>query len=137
MKTRLEKDSLGTKRIPSEAYYGAETQRAIENFPITGLHFHPSFLWALAMIKKVNAIANHSLGRLDSRRAKSIIRACDEIIAGKLHDHFVTDVLQSGAGVSAHMNANELITNRALEILGRKRGDYEYLHSHDHVNMGQ
>ncbi len=137
MKTRLEKDSLGIKPVPHTVYYGAETARALENFPISGLRFHPSFIWALATIKKACARANLILRQLDSRRAKAIIRACEEIIQGKLHDHFVTDVLQSGAGVSAHMNANEVITNRALEILGRKKGDYAYLHSHDHVNMGQ
>jgi aspartate ammonia-lyase len=123
--------------VPAHAYYGVETMRAVENFPISGLRFHPSFIWALAMIKKACAKTNLSLGRLDSRRAKAIVRACDEIASGKWHDHFVTDVLQSGAGVSAHMNANEVIANRALEILGRRRGDYEFLHSHDHVNMGQ
>ena len=137
MKYRPEKDSLGFKRVPSSAYYGAETARALENFPISGLRFHPDFVWALAMIKKACARANLSLKRLDSRRAKAIVRACDEMLAGKLHDHFVTDVLQSGAGVSAHMNFNEILTNRALEILGRKKGDCQFLHSHDHVNMGQ
>ncbi len=137
MKTRLEKDSLGPKTLPDSVYYGAETARALENFPISGRRFHPDFLWALATIKKACAQANLSLRRLDARRAKAILRACDEIIAGKFHDQFVTDSLQSGAGVSAHMNANEVITNRALEILGRKKGDYEFLHSHDHVNMGQ
>ncbi|HXV28655.1 MAG TPA: aspartate ammonia-lyase [bacterium] len=137
MKTRLEKDSLGAKAVPQKAYYGVETVRAIENFPISGLRFHPSFIRALAVIKKSCARANLSLRKLDSRRAKAIIRACDEIIRGKWHDQFVTDALQSGAGVSAHMNANEVIANRALEILGKKRGNYGYLHSHDHVNMGQ
>ncbi len=137
MKTRLEKDSLGIKPVPRDVYYGAETVRALENFPISGLRFHPAFIGALATIKKACARANLLLRKLDARRAKAIIRACDEMIEGKWHDHFVTDVIQSGAGVSAHMNANEVITNRALEILGREKGDYDYLHSHDHVNMGQ
>lgn len=137
MKMRKEKDSLGIKLVPANAYYGVETARAIENFPISGLRFHPAFLWALAMIKKACARANLSLHRLDGRRAKAIIKAADEILAGKFKDQFPTDAIQSGAGVSAHMNMNEVITNRALEILGRKKGDYGYLHSHDHVNMGQ
>lgn len=137
MKKRTEKDSLGEKSIPSDVLYGIETARALENFPISGYRFHPDFLWALAQIKKACALANISLGRLDARRGKAIVRACDEIIAGRHREFFATDVLQSGAGVSAHMNANEIIANRALEILGRKKGDYSYLHSHDHVNMGQ
>lgn len=137
MKYRMEKDSLGSQSVPGDAYYGTETARALENFPISGIRFHKNFIWALAMIKKTCAQANLSLGKLDARRAKAIIRAADEMADGKLADHFVTDVLQSGAGVSAHMNMNEIITNRALEILGKKRGDYNYLHSHDHVNMGQ
>lgn len=135
--TRVEKDSLGMTTVPEEAYYGAETARAVANFPISGLRFHKEFIWALAVIKKACAQANCSLGSLDRRRGGAIIRACEEIMAGKWHDQFVTDALQSGAGVSIHMNANEVITNRALEILGRKKGDYAFLHSHDHVNMGQ
>lgn len=136
-KTRIEKDSLGTRPVPATAYYGIETVRAVENFPISGLRFHPAFTWALAVIKKACATANLSLGRLDARRAKAILRACDEVMAGLHNGEFVTDALQSGAGVSAHMNANEVITNRALEILGRPKGDHAFLHSHDHVNMGQ
>lgn len=136
-KTRIERDSLGTKAVPAEAYYGVETARAIENFPISGLRFSKDFVWAMAIIKKACAEANRALGRLDGKRAAAIIKACDEIIAGKWRDQFVTDALQSGAGVSVHMNTNEVIANRALEILGRKKGDYGYLHSHDHVNMGQ
>ena len=134
---RIEHDSLGIQRVPWTAYYGAETVRAIQNYPISGLHFHPAFFWALGTIKKACALANSRLRQLDSRRARAIIRAADEVISGKLNDQFVTDVLQSGAGVSCHMNVNEVIANRALEILGRKRGDYEFLSSHDHVNMGQ
>jgi aspartate ammonia-lyase len=137
LKTRIEKDSLGTKTILESAYYGVETLRAVENFPISGLRFHSDFIWGVAIVKKACAIANRDLKRLDPKRAKAIIQACDEILAGRFHDQFVTDALQSGAGVSAHMNANEVIANRALEILGRKKGDYEFLSSHDHVNMGQ
>jgi len=136
-KVRTEKDSLGTRLVPAAAYYGIETVRALENFPVSGLGFHPDFIWALAAIKKACALSNRSLGRLDSRRARAIIKACDEVMDGKHDGEFVTDALQSGAGVSVHMNTNEVITNRALEILGRKRGDHSYLHSHDHVNMGQ
>jgi aspartate ammonia-lyase len=136
-KTRIEKDSLGTRPVPFAVYYGIETVRAVENFPISGLRFHPDFIWALAAIKKACALANRSLKRLDSRRAGAILKACDEVMAGRHDGEFVTDALQSGAGVSVHMNMNEVITNRALEILGRKKGDPAYLHSHDHVNMGQ
>ena len=136
-KTRIEKDSLGTRPVPAAAYYGIETVRAVENFPISGLRFHPDFIWALAVIKKACALSNRSLGRLDVRRAGAIVKACDEVMAGVHNKEFVTDALQSGAGVSIHMNANEVITNRALEILGRPKGDHSFLHSHDHVNMGQ
>lgn len=134
---RIEKDSLGEKAVPAAAYYGAETVRAVENFPISGERFHPDFIWALAVIKRACALANRSLGRLDGRRAGGILKACDEMMAGFHDAQIVTDALQSGAGVSVHMNVNEVITNRALEILGRKKGDHGYLHSHDHVNMGQ
>jgi aspartate ammonia-lyase len=134
---RTERDSLGTKKVPQDAYYGIETVRAVENFPISGLRFHPAFLWALGAVKKACALANLRRRSLDSRRAHAILRAAEEVMTGKLNDHFVTDALQSGAGVSCHMNANEVIANRALEILGRKKGDYEFLNPHDHVNMGQ
>lgn len=134
---RMEKDSLGAKAVPAKAYYGAETARAIENFPISGLRFHGDFIWTLAAIKVACAEANLRLKKLDPKRGKAIIRASREIMRGQFRDQFVTDVLQSGAGVSAHMNINEVIANRALEILGRKKGDHAFLHSHDHVNMGQ
>src|SRR5437762_1666846 len=115
MKTRIEKDSLGQRPVPAHVYWGVETSRAIENFPISGLRFHPQFNRALAWVKKACAETNLALGKLDSRRGRAILRACDEILAGKWHDQFVTDALQSGAGVSAHMNMNEVIANRALE----------------------
>jgi len=137
VKMRLEKDSLGSKAVPSAAYYGVETVRAVENFPISGERFHGDFIWALATVKKACAQANMTLRRLDPRKGRAIVRACDEVISGKFRQEFVTDVLQSGAGVSAHMNMNEVIANRALEILGKKKGDHGFLHSHDHVNMGQ
>lgn len=134
---RTERDSLGTLRVPGHAYYGIETARAIANFPISGLRFHPDLIWALGAVKKACALANQSLRRLDPRRARAVIRAAEEVMAGRLNDQFVTDALQSGAGVSLHMNTNEVIANRALEILGRRKGNYEFLSSHDHVNMGQ
>lgn len=134
---RTERDSLGTKKVPAEAYYGVETVRAVENYPLSGLRFHPTFIWALGAIKKACALTNLSRRALDGRRARAIIRAAEEVMAGKLNDQFVTDAFQSGAGVSCHMNVNEVIANRALEILHRKKGDYEFLSSHDHVNRGQ
>ena len=137
MKTRTEHDSLGTKQVPHSAYYGTETVRAIENYPISGLRFHPVFIWATAAIKKAAAQSNITLKRLNPKIGKAIIRASEEVMAGKLRDQFVVDAFQSGAGVSQHMNTNEVITNRALEILGHRKGDYSKVHSHDHVNMGQ
>jgi aspartate ammonia-lyase len=137
MKFRMEKDSLGNKSVPVDAYYGIETARAVENYPISGIRFHSDFTWGLAAVKTACAKANRSLGRLDAKRSAAIVRAAGEIMAGRLAGQFVTDVLQSGAGVSVHMNMNEVIANRALEILGKKKGDSGFLHSHDHVNMGQ
>lgn len=137
MKFRIEKDSLGEKKIPVSAYYGSEAARAIENYPISGLRFHPAFVWATAAIKKAAAQANISLGRLNSKIGGAIIRASEEVMVGKFQDQFVVDVFQSGAGVSQHMNTNEVITNRALEILGYPKGDHSKIHSHDHTNMGQ
>ncbi len=137
MKTRIEHDSLGAKKVPASAYYGAETARAIENYPISGMRCHPHFVWATAAIKKAAAQANMSLKRLNPRIGRAIVRASEEVMAGKFKDHFVVDVFQSGAGVSQHMNTNEVIANRALELLGYRRGDYAKVHSHDHVNMGQ
>ena len=137
MKTRVEHDSLGEKKVPYDAYYGTETARAIDNYPISGLRFHPAFVWATAAIKKAAARANLSLKRLNPRIGKAIIRASEEVMAGKFNNQFVVDAFQSGAGVSQHMNTNEVIANRALEILGHRKGDYSKVHSHDHVNMGQ
>lgn len=134
---RLERDSLGTKPVPLDAYYGVETVRALENFPISGLRFHLALIWALGAVKKACTLANLKRHALDARRGRAILRAVDEVMAGKLDAHFPTDALQSGAGVSCHMNMNEVIANRALEILGRKKGDYGFLSSHDHVNIGQ
>lgn len=136
---RIERDSLGEKQVPMVAYYGIQTLRAVENFPITRIpisHF-PTMVVALGMIKKAAAKANNQLGLLDDLRYKAIDKACDEVIARKLNNHFIVDVIQGGAGTSTNMNANEVIANRALEILGRARGDYEFLHPIDHVNLSQ
>ena len=136
---RVEHDSLGTKEIPAHAYYGIQTQRAVENFAITGLAISsfPHFIRALALIKKACAHANVDLGIMPRPIGEAISSACEEIIAGKLHDQFVVDVIQGGAGTSSNMNANEVIANRALELLGRPRGDYAACHPNDHVNLSQ
>ncbi|MFQ5723002.1 MAG: aspartate ammonia-lyase [Terriglobia bacterium] len=137
MAYRTEKDSLGEKKVPAEAYYGIQTQRAVENYPISGYRAHPLLIRAIAMIKKAAALANHELKLVDDRRAGAILQAADEVMNGKLNDQFVVDVYQAGAGVSFHMNANEVIANRAIELLGGKRGDYSVVHPNDHVNFGQ
>jgi aspartate ammonia-lyase len=137
MKMRTEKDSLGEKQVPADAYFGIQTQRAVENYPISGYRAHPSLIRAMGMIKKAAALANRELKLLDNKRAAAIIQASEEVIAGKFDDQFVVDVYQAGAGVSFHMNTNEVIANRAIEILGGRRGDYEVCHPNDHVNFGQ
>ncbi len=134
---RIERDFLGAKRVPDEAYYGIETVRAVENFPISGLRAHASMVRATAMIKKAAALANRSLGRLDRRRAGAVIRACEEVIRGGLADQFVIDIFQMGAGTTFHMNVNEVIASRAAELLGGRRGDHHLAHPNDHVNLGQ
>ena len=136
---RLEHDLLGERDLPSHVYYGIQTLRAIENFPMSGVtlqHFG-HFIDALAFVKKAAALANHELGVLDEARANAIASACDEILAGKLHDQFVVDMIQGGAGTSTNMNANEVIANRGLELLGKNKGDYVNLHPNDHVNLSQ
>ncbi|MBS1140924.1 MAG: Aspartate ammonia-lyase [Proteobacteria bacterium] len=137
--TRLEHDLLGDREVPTTAYYGVHTLRALENFPITGIPIavYPDLIRALAQIKKAAAQANQQLGLLDAKRADAITAACREVIDGKWHDQFVVDVIQGGAGTSTNMNANEVIANRALEIIGRERGDYKALHPNEHVNMSQ
>jgi aspartate ammonia-lyase len=137
MSTRTEKDSLGEKQVPAEVYYGIQTLRAIENYPISGYHAHPKLISAMGMIKKAAALANRELKLLDTNLAAAILEAADEVIAGKLDDQFAVDVYQAGAGVSFHMNTNEVIANRAIEILGGRRGDYKVCHPNDHVNYGQ
>ncbi|WP_377805223.1 aspartate ammonia-lyase [Azospirillum sp. A29] len=137
--TRTEHDLLGDREVPADAYYGVHTLRAVENFPITGtpISHYPDLVRALAEIKMAAARANHELGLLNAERADAIAAACREIRSGKLHDQFVVDVIQGGAGTSTNMNANEVIANLALEILGHGRGDYSHLHPNEHVNMSQ
>ncbi|MCP5269138.1 MAG: aspartate ammonia-lyase [Zoogloeaceae bacterium] len=137
--TRIEHDLLGDSPVPSHAYWGIHTLRAIENYPITGktIGSYPELIQALALVKQSAALAHRELGHLDAARANAIIAACKEISGGKLHDQFVVDVIQGGAGTSTNMNANEVIANRALELLGRKKGDYAHLHPINHVNMSQ
>ncbi|NTV51112.1 MAG: aspartate ammonia-lyase [Geobacteraceae bacterium] len=137
MKTRIEKDSMGEMSVPAEAYYGAQTARAVHNFPISGLKPHPSFVWGTVIIKKCAAKANMSTGRLAAEVGDAIMAAADEVLAGELADQFVVDPFQAGAGTSHNMNANEVLANRALELLGRQRGDFSTLHPNDHVNMAQ
>ena len=137
MEQRIEKDSLGERGVPEDAYYGIQTQRAIDNYPISGYRAHPRLIQSIGFIKKAAALANEELGLVSPRIARAIVRAADEVISGKLNDQFVVDVYQAGAGVSFHMNANEVIANRAIEFLGGKRGDYSVCHPNDHVNFGQ
>jgi len=137
VRSRIEEDSLGRKAVPAPAYYGIQTQRAVENFPISGLRAPAVFIEAMARVKKAAARVNHRLGLLDRKRAAAIAAACDEILSGKLHDQFVVDVFQMGAGTSFHMNMNEVLANRAEELLGGRRGQYRIIHPNDHVNMGQ
>jgi len=134
---RQEKDSLGTREIPNEAYWGAQTSRAIENYPISGERAHPEVIRSYARIKKSCARANADLGRLPAEKAAAIVQACDEVLAGRHADQFVVDVYQAGAGVSFHMNVNEVLAGRAAEILGKGRGDRSAVHPNDEVNLGQ
>ncbi len=136
---RVEHDLIGDRKVPAAAYYGVHTLRAVENFPITGqtVSQAPDLIIALAAIKEAAAETNHSLGLLDAARTGAIAAACREIRAGALHDQFVVDMVQGGAGTSTNMNANEVIANRALELMGHARGDYHLLHPNEHVNMGQ
>lgn len=133
----MEKDTLGDIKIPFNAYFGAQTSRAVENFPISGLKLHPVFIESYVLIKKAAAQANAELGFLDKKIAKAIISASNEILSGKLREHFAVDVYQAGAGTSFNMNTNEVIANRAIEVLGGKKGDYHLVNPNDHVNMSQ
>jgi aspartate ammonia-lyase len=137
MATRVERDPLGELRVPADAYYGVQTQRAVENFPISGLKAPAPLVTATVLVKQACARANAVLGRLDGDVADAIAAAADEILSGKLRDQFVVDVYQAGAGTSHNMNTNEVLANRAAEILGEPRGTYARVHPNDHVNMGQ
>ncbi|WP_424891666.1 aspartate ammonia-lyase [Streptomyces sp. XH2] len=137
--SRTEHDLLGDRDVPAAAYYGVHTLRAVENFPITGtpISAYPDLVTALASVKQAAALANRDLGLLDGRKVDAIVRACEEVRAGQWHDHFVVDVIQGGAGTSSNMNANEVIANRALELLGHAKGEYKHLHPLEDVNAGQ
>ncbi len=137
METRKERDTMGTVRVPKEALYGAQTQRAVENFPISGLRPYPAFIWSMATIKRAAAQVHRELGLLDADVADAIDRAAGEVMEGEFHEQFVVDPFQAGAGTSHHMNTNEVIANRANELLGEPLGSYAKVHPNDHVNMAQ
>lgn len=134
---RIEKDFLGEKEVPVDAYYGVQTIRAVENFPITGYRIHEELIIGLAMVKKAAALANMDVKHLYEGIGKPIVQAANEIINGKMHDQFIVDPIQGGAGTSINMNANEVIANRALEILGHEKGKYNEVSPNSHVNMSQ
>lgn len=138
-KFRIESDLLGDLQVPEKAYYGVQTQRAIDNFYITGSKMgdFPEFVKAIAYVKLAAAQTNHELGLLDDNLIKVITQACEELIEGKMHDQFPVDMIQGGAGTSVNMNANEVIANRALEIMGYERGDYQHCYPNDHINLSQ
>jgi len=135
--TRQEKDSLGIREIPADVYYGIQTARAVENYPISGMRAHPTLIKAFGMVKEAAAEANRELDLVDQKVANAIIQGAKEVQAGKWNDQFVVDVFQAGAGVSFHMNTNEVIANRAIQIIGGSLGDYSKVHPNDHVNYGQ
>ena len=137
MLSRMEHDSIGALNVPAEAYYGVQSMRAATNFQITHRPLHPVLIDSIVMVKKAAAITNEKSGKLDQQIAQAIIQACDEILNGNLRDQFIVDAIQGGAGTSANMNANEVIANRAIEILGGTKGDYSIVHPNDHVNMSQ
>src|SRR6187551_1160347 len=137
--TRTESDLLGPKQIPADAYYGVQTMRALENFQISGVKtsFYPDYVRAYAMVKLAAARANNDVGRLSKERMDTIEKACLDVMDGKYHDQFLTDLYQGGAGTSANMNANEVLANIALEKMGKKKGEYQFVEPHDDLNMGQ
>src|SRR6187200_1980403 len=137
--TRTEKDLLGEKQIPADAYYGVQTMRALENFQISGVktNFYPDYVKAYAIVKLTAARANTEVGRMKKDRMDAIEKACQAVIDGKYHDQFLTDMYQGGAGTSANMNANEVLANIALEMMGKKKGEYQFIEPHDDLNMGQ
>src|SRR5262245_18077097 len=134
---RIERDTMGEMRVPAWALYGAQTQRAVENFPISGLRFPREFIRALGLIKVAAAKSNEGLGLLDAKLAEAITRAALEVVEGILDAHFVIDIFQTGSGTSTNMNANEVISNRAIQILGGTVGSKKPVHPNDHVNLGQ
>jgi aspartate ammonia-lyase len=134
---RVEKDFLGKVNVPSDAYYGSETERAVENFKVSGMSLQQEFIMAYVLLKRCAAVANMKAGKLDAKKGNAIVKACDEILDGKLVEQFVVDVFQAGGGTSTNMNVNEVIANRAIEILRGKKGDYSIVHPNDHVNMSQ
>lgn len=137
MATRTERDSLGEREVPSDAYWGLQTLRSLENFPISGLKEHPRMIEAFVMVKKACALANKELGLLDPTKADAIAHATDEVLAGQLREQFPVDVFHMGAGTSLNMNVNEVLANRAIELLGGAKGDYNICNPNDHVNYGQ
>ena len=134
---RMESDSIGTMEVPEEAYYGVQALRAKQNFPITGQHLHPAFIKNLARVKKAAAKSNENAFMLPKDKAEAIIRACDEVIRGYFSEEFIVDAIQGGAGTSANMNMNEVLANRANELMGKEKGNYSCIHPNDHVNMSQ
>src|SRR4030042_3770355 len=135
--TRIERDPLGEKAVPAAALYGIQTLRAAENFPISGLRPLPAFVDAVVWIKRSAALVHKQTGRLEARLADAIVQAADEVLAGQHRDQFIVDVYQAGAGTSHNMNCNEVLANRANELLGAGRGVYQPVHPNDHVNMAQ
>ena len=134
---RIEQDTMGSVKVPTSAYYGAQTQRALENFHISGLVFPRRFIRALGIVKEASARANMKLGTFDEKKGKAIVQAAQEVIDGNLDQQFPLDIFQTGSGTSTNMNANEVIANRAIEFLGGARGDKQLIHPNDHVNMSQ
>src|SRR5438309_5369538 len=136
-RTRMEKDSMGEMSLPESALYGASTQRAVLNFPVSGYRFSRPFIRAIGLIKWAAAQANHDLGLLDAHRSALIVQAAEEVIEGKLDEHFPLDFFQTGSGTSTNTNANEVISNRACQLAGKEIGAKDPVHPNDHVNMGQ
>jgi len=137
LSSRIDKDSLGKVKIPADAYYGAFTGRAIKQYHVTGNKSHPNLIKSFVMIKRSAAVANMKSGAIDRKRGRAIVQACDKVLAGKHLDQFVIDAINSGAGTAFNMNTNEVIANVALQILHKKKGQYQFLHPNDHVNMSQ
>src|SRR5437867_6877364 len=134
---RIEKDTMGDVKVPSWAYWGAQTQRAVDNFPISSLRFSKDFIRALALVKLAAAKANMQIGLLDEKKGNAVVSAAKEVMEGSLYEHFVVDVFQTGSGTSTNMNMNEVLANRAIELLDGERGQKGLIHPNDHVNMGQ